>query len=807
MRTVNYSLRALSIGFFLAAVVFAGLAAEAVAEPFTVTCNKGGDQLGFAVATNGDFNGDGVNDIAIGAPCTFAGNSPHAGRVIVVSGSDGRKLFTKKGHQDGEWMGAAVSFLHDLNGDGRDELAIGSPGYDVTAFDQGAPGRTKDQAGRVDVYQRHKRRMQVFGANAHSGFGEKIAPLNDVNDDGKKDFLVSASTDSKPDGRSQPGRVWVISGKNGDKIGYKVGPRAGKNYGRSLASTDDIDGDGKFDFLAGSDDINVPNVLNAGEIDLVSSVDLANEMLTVVGARGDGVGKSIDFAGDVYGDGVKDFIVGSDGSDDTGVNLAGEVSLFAVDGRRLWVKADPEVQEKARFGDAVARIGDINGDGVVDFVASASLHDSFLSQHVVPDSGRVVTMSGTDGSKIWAVNGTYRESQFGFAVDGDVDFNHDSVPDVVVGTLGDAPFGRRGAGSMRILSGVNGSTLFSVAGRRGLETRIVTAIPESATKARLRTFNRRGRRLEVDTTALNGEILGELDVTVLNDRNIPRPKMVQAAIATGHGAARSIVEVYRLGKRNVLVDRFEAFPGVSGGVDCAGGEVNGEPVEDLVCVQASSKDGNVKMRFFRRLDEEQPFFITNEFPIFASTDKWSDYFTVNADGANVAVGDVVGGNEEEIIVGTNAGLPVVKVFNRQGQMLSSFLAYDPVDDSGVDVALIDLNGAGGTKRIVTIPRKGQALVKVFDSLGNRVNYGRDPVPISIYAKPESYTGGARIAAADLDLDDQQEIVVLIPTPGGDHEVMAFEPDGSNPRHYRSFNPLNGGHVGGSIAGTDRFVRD
>ncbi|MBI5503847.1 MAG: FG-GAP repeat protein [Deltaproteobacteria bacterium] len=808
MRTVNSSLRALRTGFCAAAIVAIGLPAVALADPFHVSCNKGGDQFGFAVATNGDFNGDGVNDIAIGAPCTYAHINPHAGRVIVVSGTNGRKLFTKKGRQDGQWLGAAVSFLHDINGDGRDELAVGSPGYDVTAFDQEDPlARTKDQAGRVDVYQRHKRRMRVFGTNAHSGFGEKIAPLNDVNGDLKEDFVVSASSDSKPDGRSQPGRVWLVSGKNGDMLGYKVGPKAGQNYGRCLAVTDDITGDGNDDFLAGSDDINIPNVLNAGEVDLVSPTDLANELFSVVGAKGDGIGKSVDFAGDVDNDGVKDFITGSNGSDDTNVRLAGLVTLFAVDGRRLWVKADTQIQEKARFGDAVARIGDIDADGVTDFAASASLFDTFIAQKAVPDVGRVRTLSGKDGSPIWAINGDYRLAQFGYSLAGNVDFNLDEVPDVVVGTLGDAPFGRRGAGSMKILSGVDGSKLFSLPGRRGLETRIVTAVPETATKARLRTFNRRGRRLEVDTTALTGEILGELDVTVLNDRNVPRPKAVQAAISTGRGAPKSLVEVYRLGKRNIRVDRFEVFPDSSGGVDCDGGEVNGEPFEDLVCSQASSRDGNVKMRFFRRLDEEQPFFVTNEFPIFDSTEMLNEFIPIDADGANVAVGDVVGGSEEEIVVGTNGGVPLVKVFNRQGQMLSSFLAYDPVDDSGVDVAVIDLNGGGGEKRILTIPRQGQALVKVFDSQGNRVTYGRDARDISIYARPESYLDGARVAAADVDLDDQQEILVLIPSPAGGHEVLAYEPDGSRPRHYRSFNPLAGAREGGAIAGTDLFVRD
>ncbi|HYB97733.1 MAG TPA: integrin alpha [Candidatus Limnocylindrales bacterium] len=800
----------LHAGLGLASLVMLMLPAAAFAQPFHVPCQTGGDQMGFAIAANGDFNGDGVNDIAVGAPCTFARLHPKAGRVVVLDGRNGKKLFTKRGSQDGQWMGAAVSFIRDVNGDGRDELAVGSPGYDVTPYDQRDPlVRTKDQAGRVDVWQRRKRRMVVFGTNAHSGFGEKIQPLNDVNDDGKHDFVVSASTDSLPDGRSQPGRVWIVSGRNGDFLGFKVGPKAGKNYGRSLSAAEDIDGDGVTDFLVGSDEVNIFQVRRAGVVDLVSPTNLDEELFRVVGARRDGIGKSIDYAGDVQNDGIKDFIAGSDGSDDTGVRLSGLVTLFGVDGERHWVKADTEVQEGARFGDAVATIGDIDGDLVTDFAAAASQFDIFVNELKAPDAGRVVTLSGVDGSQIWELEGDRREEQFGWALEGGLDFNLDEVPDVLVGTLGDAPFGRRGAGTVRILSGVNGEELFRFAGRRGLETRIVTALPETPTRARLRSFNRNGRRLEMDTVALNGIQLGELDVTVLNDRgaNVPAPKAVQAAISTGHGSTDSTVEVYRLGRRDKLVDRFRVFPiEVQSGAECDGGEIDQEINEDLVCAQSDSTDGNVVVRIFKRLDEEDPFFIIDEFQAFASTDVYNEFIPINAGGATVAVGDVVGGNEDEIVVGTTRGVPIVKVFNREGALLSQFLAYDPVEFSGVDVAVIDLAGSGD-KRIVTAPRQGNALIKVFDDQGNRVTFGRDDDLISILARPVSYTGGARVAAADVDLDERQEILVLIPRPEGGHEVLAYEGTNLPVKRFREFNPTPGAEEGGSIAGTDRFVRN
>ncbi|MFN2376760.1 MAG: hypothetical protein ABR538_09495, partial [Candidatus Binatia bacterium] len=780
-----------------------------------VTCNKGGDQLGHSIATNGDFNGDGVNDIAIGAPCFHVRTWPRAGRVLVINGKTGRPIFQKRGKQTGQWFGTSVSFLPDLNGDGRDEIAVGSPGYDVTGADQGDPKlNVKESAGRVDVYQRRKRRLRIFGTHANSGFGEKIAPTSKIDDDNRADFLVSASTDINEGGGAKPGRVWMVSGRNGDLLDYRVGPKAGKNYGRALCATDDLDGDGKRDFLAGSDEVNLPNVFNAGAIDLVSTADFRGVALVqVTGARGDRLGKTVDYAGFVDDDENADFIVGAHGADDNGIIRPGLVTLFDVLGRRHWVREDSIVQEKANFGFGVATIGDINGDGIKDFAASAPNFDIFTDK-TQPDVGRVVTLSGEDGEPIWALNGDHRNNEFGFGLAGGVDYDLDEVPDVVVGTPGDSPFGRRGAGSVRILSGVDGRQLLRIAGRRGLETRIVTVTATSGNTAQLQSFNRNGHRQVLNTEVLKGVKVGELDVTVLNDRNIPKPRTVQAAVSGGHGSNNSTVEVWRMGRRNVMVDKFEAFPGANFSVECAGGEANGEQYEELICVQANSADGNVMARIFRRLDEQQPFFPILEFQAFASTDLLGNVLPINADGGNVAMGDVTGGSEEEIVIGTNRGVPLVKIFSRTGQLINSFLAYDPVPSSGVDVATMDPSGAG-EERIITVPREGEAIIKLFTGSGARVLHGRDNVPVFINVRPLPYMGGARVAAADIDLDDAQEILVRLPTPvsedgviPGGPQIFAYELTNKPNKRFVPFNPLPFGmEEGGGIAGTDRYVRD
>jgi len=805
------------------AAALCSVPALAAAENYQVPCNKGGDQLGFSIATNGDFNGDGVKDIAMGSPCMFVRGKMHAGRVIVIdgdfegSGKPGRVLLRKQGSQEDQWFGASVSFIPDINGDGRDELAVGSPGYDVSNADRKEVPQAQalERGGRVDVYQRNHRRLRVFGSARLAGFGEKIAPLNDINGDGRPDFVVTASGDRNANGRSQPGRAWTVSGRNGELLAYRIGPKEGNSYGRSLAGAGDLDGDGLFDFLVGSDESNYPGVLKAGIVDAISSTaPLSTPLFQVVGAKQDRIGKAVDFAGLVNDDLVPDFIVGSDGSDDTGVKLAGLVTLFDLNGNRLWVRPEPHIQEGARFGDAVTRLGDIDGDGVIDFAASASKHDIVLSQTLLRDAGRVITMSGVDGEEIWTRDGNRRDEEFGFSLDGDLDFNLDEVPDVVVGVPGDDPFGRRGAGSVKVLSGVDGSELLSIAGRRGLETRLVVVSYDEDGDPRLRAFNRKGLRRDMNEPVLADSNPGEMSTTVLNDDpfnkegdpHVPEPKKVQVAVTGGFGASDSTVEVYRLGKKTSLIDSFEAFPGENSGVECTGGEIDGEVNEELVCAQADSANGNVTARVFRRLDEDTSFFLISEFEVFKDTDQYNEFTPVDAEGANLAIGNVTGDKNNEIIAGTTRGAPLVKIFNRSGQLIRSFQAYDPVGHSGVDVALIDLDGSGD-QWIVTAPREGPAQIKVWDGNGERVGWGPDNALISILARPAPWVGGARVSAADVDLDDRQEILVLVPGPDGEQQVLAYEPNNQFVRKFIPFNPLPLGVTGGAITATDRWVRN
>jgi hypothetical protein len=105
------------------------------------------------------------------------------------------------------------------------------------------------------------------------------------------------------------------------------------------------------------------------------------------------------------------------------------------------------------FGQALADVGDLDFDGVHD-VAVGAPNAEFNG----PQSGRVVVLSGGDGSVLFAVNGPAAGMRFGFAVDGAGDVNHDGVPDLIVGAP-DADFAGQNAGRFYLLSGAGGAIL------------------------------------------------------------------------------------------------------------------------------------------------------------------------------------------------------------------------------------------------------------------------------------------------------------------------------------------------------------
>jgi hypothetical protein len=186
------------------------------------------DGLGHSIAALGDVTGDGVPDVAIGAPgAAKPSAAPGRGRVYVLSGSDGRVVKSINGKTVA--FGYSTANAGDLDGDGRADLAVGGNAFlDVVVYS-------------TRTWKTIRRFPRPPSANYY--FGDRIADAVDVNRDGFPDLAVNSVT-------GPTGTVHVFSGAPGLPFQmFELVGDAGDFIGPSLALAPDFDGDGIGDLL------------------------------------------------------------------------------------------------------------------------------------------------------------------------------------------------------------------------------------------------------------------------------------------------------------------------------------------------------------------------------------------------------------------------------------------------------------------------------------------------------------------------------------------------------------------------------
>jgi cyclophilin family peptidyl-prolyl cis-trans isomerase len=209
-----------------------------------------------------------------------------------------------------------------------------------------------------------------------------------------------------------------------------------------------------------------------------------------------------------------------------------------------------------------------------------------------------------------------------------------------------------------------------------------------------------------------------------------------------------------------------------GGVHVAGGDLDGDGLAEVVT--GADQGGGPNVKVFSGATG-------------ALVNSFMAYDPVFTGGVNVAVGRVTGSSTADIITGAGpGGGPHVKVFDLTGNLLRSFFAYDPGLTSGVNVAAGDVNG-DGIDDIITAPAtNAPANVKVFDgATGNLIS--------SFFAYDAVFTGGASVAAADVNGDGRAEIVTGAGEGGGPH-VKVF--NGLTGEVLNSFFAYDAGFTGG-----------
>lgn len=268
---------------------------------YTLHGAASGDQLGAVVSAAGDVNADGFDDFIGGAPDA----NSNWGMARVFSGADGSILHQFDGTGSNKRLGASVSDLGDVNGDGKADVIIGSLFEGVFVY-SGANGA----------------QIHHFTAASADVYGRSVSSIADMNGDGRRDILIGATQEDvfSPD----VGYVEVRSGANGTLLLTITGTTVNHRFGWKVDDAGDWNGDGKPDIIVGSDPVSSADAYAT----IHSGVD-GSVLATFVGdVPGDDMGYSVAGLGDVNGDGKIDVACGAHLAQVNGL-ASGQVRVYS----------------------------------------------------------------------------------------------------------------------------------------------------------------------------------------------------------------------------------------------------------------------------------------------------------------------------------------------------------------------------------------------------------------------------------------------------------------------------------------------
>jgi len=382
-----------------------------------------------------DFNGDGIGDVAFSAAGAYVNGHKTAGQVVALYGTSTGVSSAKRSTisqnttgvpgtaEDGDGFGSETAYA-DFNGDGYDDLAVGTPREKVG--DDTAGGALAILWGSASGLTGKSSDVPDPAASSHDLWGKTLA-AGDFDGDGKADLAVGSSTNT----------IYVYkggfstSGTPGGRYTIKPPIQSGSpSYGPMNLTAGDVNGDHRTDLVVDGFETNTSYGWNtnyyvpgtASGLSVSSAQTLKPGIITAIG--------------DVNGDGFSDIVSGAEWDSTTG---DGTTVPNSADGGKVWVTygsasgpasstgitqntgSVPGTSEKTDYFGYELDLGDINGDGYQDLVVGVAGE----TIDGVTDAGMVTVLYGS-ASGVNTASGAQAFAQSTPGVPGD-DEKYDSL--------------------------------------------------------------------------------------------------------------------------------------------------------------------------------------------------------------------------------------------------------------------------------------------------------------------------------------------------------------------------------------------